>query len=149
MTGVLLDANLSDDDRRAALYSGEIFLDGAAQAAEEYCAFTRDLIEDAFAGTDPERAQDGMPVEQYVDVLTQLKPAFIHHPRSKTFLQAILEERGCDLDQTYFDVPRLRSSTSGGYLTSGIAYAWHPHRDTWYSAPMCQLNFWMPVYPIE
>src|SRR6266568_2835320 len=26
--------------------------------------------------------------------------------------------------------------------------AFHPHRDTWYSAPMCQINWWMPIYPI-
>jgi hypothetical protein len=46
------------------------------------------------------------------------------------------------------DVPRLRSSTSGGYLTTGIAYAFHPHRDTWYSAPACQLNWWLPVFAL-
>jgi hypothetical protein len=62
---------------------------------------------------------------------------------------AILAEFGCDLDQVYFDVPRLRSSTSDQYLTTGIAYAWHPHRDTWYSAPPCQLNWWFPVFPLE
>ena len=40
--------------------------------------------------------------------------------------------------------PSRRTSTCRGcgrlirddYLTSGIAYAFHPHRDTWYSAPM-------------
>jgi ectoine hydroxylase-related dioxygenase (phytanoyl-CoA dioxygenase family) len=48
----------------------------------------------------------------------------------------------------HFDVPRLRTSTSNDYLTTGIAYAFHPHRDTWYSAPPCQLNWWMPVMPI-
>jgi ectoine hydroxylase-related dioxygenase (phytanoyl-CoA dioxygenase family) len=42
----------------------------------------------------------------------------------------------------------MRSSTSHGYLTSGIAYAFHPHRDTWYSAPQTQLNWWLPIYPI-
>ena len=47
---------------------------------------------------------------------------------------------------TYFDVPRLRTSTSDNYLTTGIAYAFHPHRDTWYSAPMMQLNWWLPIY---
>lgn len=26
---------------------------------------------------------------------------------------------------------------------------WHPHRDTWYSAPQCQLNWWIPIYDIE
>ena len=56
---------------------------------------------------------------------------------------------GCDPEVTYFDVPRLRSSTSDAYLTTGIAYAWHPHRDTWYSAPHCQINWWMPVYELS
>jgi ectoine hydroxylase-related dioxygenase (phytanoyl-CoA dioxygenase family) len=43
----------------------------------------------------------------------------------------------------------LRSSTSDGYLTTGIAYAFHAHRDTWYSAPHCQVNWWLPVFPIR
>jgi hypothetical protein len=149
MTSVHHDSGVDDDDRRTALYNGDIFLTSPDAATLGFCEFSRDLIEEAFDGSDPERAQDDMPVEQYAAILSQLKPSFIHHPRSKEFIRTILEQRGCDLDQTYFDVPRLRSSTSGGYLTSGIAYAWHPHRDTWYSAPLSQLNFWMAVYPIE
>jgi hypothetical protein len=65
----------------------------------------------------------------------------------KRLIPQILSELGCDAERTYFDVPRLRTSTSDGYLTTGIAYAFHPHRDTWYSAPLCQINWWMPVYP--
>jgi len=42
----------------------------------------------------------------------------------------------------------MRTSTAQGYLTTGIAYAFHPHRDTWYSAPFYQLNWWLPIYPI-
>jgi ectoine hydroxylase-related dioxygenase (phytanoyl-CoA dioxygenase family) len=45
-------------------------------------------------------------------------------------------------------VPRLRTSTSNDYLTSGISYAFHPHRDTWYSAPFSQINWWIPIYPV-
>jgi hypothetical protein len=56
---------------------------------------------------------------------------------------------GCNLEKTYFDVPKMRSSTSDNYLTTGIAYAWHPHRDTWYSAPMFQINWWIPIFEIE
>jgi hypothetical protein len=44
-------------------------------------------------------------------------------------------------EHVIFDMPRLRSSTSDNYLTTGIAYEWHPHRDTWYSAPQCQINW--------
>ena len=43
----------------------------------------------------------------------------------------------------------MRTATSDNYLTAGIAYAFHMHRDTWYSAPFCQLNWWMPIYDIE
>jgi hypothetical protein len=43
----------------------------------------------------------------------------------------------------------MRTATSDGYLTTGIAYAFHPHRDTWYSAPQCQLNWWIPIFELE
>ncbi len=39
--------------------------------------------------------------------------------------------------------------THGDYLTAGLAYAFHPHRDTWFSAPASQLNWWIPVYDIR
>ncbi len=61
----------------------------------------------------------------------------------------MLRERGCDPNNTYFKVPKLSSSTSDNYLTTGIAYAWHPHRDTWYSGAQCQINWWIPIYPIR
>ena len=66
-----------------------------------------------------------------------LKPAFIHHPESKRHLTAVLEDLGCELEKTYFDVSRMQSSTSSNYLTTGIAYAWHAHRNTVYSALSC------------
>ena len=82
-----------------------------------------------------------MEVGRYADLLGKLKPAFIHHPELKASpLQNVLEEFGCDLEKTYFDVPRMRTATSDGYLTTGIALAWQLHRDTWYSAPACQIN---------
>jgi hypothetical protein len=149
MTAVHHDLLGDDDDRRRAIYDGSILVTSPDETTTAFCRFTRDLVVDAFGGLEPEVAQHQLPVERYAGILGELKPRFIHHPRSKEHIRAILERRGCDLERTYFDVPRLRTSTSGGYLTSGIAYAWHPHRDTWYSAPMAQLNFWMPVYDVE
>jgi hypothetical protein len=113
------------------------------------CDFARELIQEEFGLLDPLTAQYDLPVEQYVAILSRLKPRFIHHPKSKKLLQLILTEHGCDVDKTYFDVPRMRSSTSDNYLTTGIAYAWHPHRDTWYSAPQSQINWWLPIYELD
>jgi hypothetical protein len=146
---IYFDANVSDDVRRNELYDGQLFTYSPTSSSTELVRFARQLIADAFDGLDPETAQYHMPVEQYAARLADLKPKFIHHPTSKELVRGILRELHCDLERTYFDVPRMRTATSDNYLTSGIAYAFHPHRDTWYSAPQCQLNWWIPVFELE
>lgn len=146
---IYYDARVSDETRRQMLYDGQIFVYSPSTSRAAFIDFARSMIEDAFGGLDPRTAQESMPVDTYADLLGKLKPAFIHHPESKRHIQRILEDLGCDLDKSYFDVPRMRTSTSGGYLTTGIAYAWHAHRDTWYSAPASQVNWWMPIYDIQ
>jgi len=149
VTSVIVDPKVTDDERRHAVYSGDMFVHTHSPAIQAFVSFTRGMIEEAFGGCDPETAQYDMGVHEYAAVLSGLKPAFIHHPESKTHLCAILEEHGADPEETYFDVPRLRTSTSDNYLTTGIAYAFHPHRDTWYSAPLMQVNWWLPIYDVN
>jgi hypothetical protein len=149
VASIFLDPAFSDEERRAALYQGDLLVFSPRPSVLALRDFARNMIEDAFSSLDPLRAQYHLPVEDYVAILAKLKPAFIHHPDCKELLRGILSDFGCDMAKTYFDVPRLRSSTSDAFLTSGIAYAFHPHRDTWYSAPQCQLNWWFPVYEIE
>lgn len=148
MTAVFIDEPVSDQERRARLYDGDIFVYSPTVGAKNLIAHAARMIGEAFSGRDPELAQFDMAVEDYAAILAKLKPAFIHHPDSKAFIVQMLDELGCDPDKVHFDVPRLRTSTSNDYLTTGIAYAFHPHRDTWYSAPPCQLNWWMPVMAI-
>ena len=135
--------------QRVQLYAGAIGITSPSATSIAFATYAREMIEEAFGGRDPEHAQFELPVAEFAAILGELNPRFIHHPESKRFLQQLLVERGCDPASTYFDVPRLRSSTSDGYLTTGIAYAWHPHRDTWYSAPLAQLNHWLPVYDVS
>jgi hypothetical protein len=149
MTAIHVDSPLSDDRRRTRLYCGDVFVYSPNRHSNALCEFARSLICEAFEGRNPELAQYDLPVESYARVLAELKPKFIHHPRSKEIIRDMLLAAGCDGEHTYFDVPRLRTATSDGYLSTGIAYAFHPHRDTWYSAPMCQINWWMPVYAVD
>lgn len=149
MHSVYFDSKVSDEVRRQRLYDGQIFLFSPCASTLALIEHAREMIEAAFGNVDPRKAQFHMPVEKYVEICAPLKPAFIHHPKTKLLVKAILEELNCDMDTTYLDVPRLRMVTSDGYLTSGVGYAHHPHRDTWYSAPMSQLNWWMPIYDIE
>src|ERR1017187_83657 len=145
---LFFDSQMDDAKRREELYRGSVFVYSPSPSAIKLCAFARELIEKDFYPRDPRKIHDNMPVERCVEILADLKPRFIHHARSKELIQGLLAERGCDLEKTYFDVPRLRTAFPSDYLASGIAYAFHPHRDTWYSAPFSQLNWWMPVYEI-
>lgn len=149
MGSVYFDPQMSDDERRQHLYAGDIFILSPSEGTRDLIALARKMLEDAFAPLDPRRVQDKMTAEEVAAVLAQLKPKFIHHPECKRLIPQIMRENGIDLDKLYFDVPRLRSAYPSHFLSSGIAYAFHPHRDTWYSAPMCQLNWWLPIYPLE
>lgn len=149
MSTIYVDAPFSDDVRRQCIYNGALLVQSPLPSTLAFCEFARELIHEAFGDLEPRKAQYSLPVEEYAAILGRLKPHFIHHPRSKGYLKAILEEMGCDPSKTFFEVPKMRSSTSDDYLTAGIAYAWHPHRDTWYSAPACQINWWMPIFEIE
>ena len=145
---ILFDSDITDAQRREMLFQGVLFVYSPNQASLTLCEFAKELIKEHFQGMDPLTAQHEMDVDEYAAILGKLKPTFIHHPESKRLVRRLLESHGVDTELTYCDVPKMRSSTSNGYLTTGIAYAWHPHRDTWYSAPMAQINWWTPIYPI-
>jgi hypothetical protein len=149
MHSIYYDSNAPDEVRRQRLYEGQLFVYSPRPSMLKLINHARSMIEEKFGSVDPRKAQYSMPVEKYVEICTPLKPGFIHHPETKKILQEVVAEYGCDLEKTYIDVPRLRMVTSDGYLTSGVGYAHHPHRDTWYSAPMMQINWWVPIYDIE
>jgi hypothetical protein len=149
MLTIHYDPEFSDDERRDKLYGGDLIVYTPRTVTVEFAAFARALCEAAFGSLDPQQAQHSLAVEDYAAILSELKPRFIHHETSADFVRQIVREFGCNPEQSFYDVPRLRTSTSDDYLTSGIAFAWHPHRDTWYSAPPCQINWWMPVWPVR
>ncbi len=148
MNTIFLDAPIDDNKRRELLYRGQLLVYSPTPSSLKLVNFARKMAEEALQPYEPETAQYHLPVERYAGILAELKPKFIHHPISKECIQGIFRELGVDSHKTFFDVPRMRTSTSDDYLKTGIAYAFHPHRDTWYSAPMCQINWWMPIYPI-
>jgi hypothetical protein len=149
MHTVYVDPRLTDEERLEHLYTGQLVVYTPRASTLALCDFAREMITEAFAPYDPLDAQYDIPVEEWVARFAPVKPAFIHHPQTRLLLRDVLVDVGCDPDQTYVDVPRLRGVTSDGYLTSGVGFAHHPHRDTWYSAPMAQLNWWLPIFSFE
>jgi hypothetical protein len=148
MTVVYFDSPMPDDERREKLFGGDIFVFSPTAQSRALVEFARTMSEDAFAPHFPPDAQHHMEGRAYVDVLAGLKPTFINHARSKELVAGVMGDLGVSLEDTYFDVPRLRSMTSE-FLNAGLTLQFETHRDTWFSAPFCQVNWWMPVYDVE
>lgn len=146
---IYFDSDLDDAARRQRIYDGHIFVYSPRTSTAALCGLARELTDAAFAPLAPEQAQYALPVERFVEIMAALKPRFIHHPNTRPLMLDVLRDLGFDLAKTYLDVPRMRVATSDGYLSAGVAYVLHPHRDIWYGSPPCQLNWWLPVYAFE
>ncbi|MBD2744104.1 hypothetical protein [Coleofasciculus sp. FACHB-1120] len=149
MNTIFFDSDAKDEMRRKHVFNGQIFVFSPRPSSIALCDLARELTQEAFGSLDPREAQFSLPVEKFVEIVAPLKPRFIHHPKSKQLIQELLEDMGCEMDKTYFDVPRMRVVCHGTYLNAGVGYPLHPHRDTWYAAPLCQMNWWLPLYDYE
>jgi len=146
---IYFDSTMNDRERRRRLAAGDVFIFSPRPSTTKLTEHARQLIEDAFAPLEPQQAQHSLPLEKFIEIVGPLKPRFIHHPTTQKLVLELLADFGSELEQTYFDVPRMRVATSDNYLNAGVAYVLHPHRDIWYSSPPCQLNWWLPVFPFE
>jgi len=145
---VRLNPALTNDELRAKLFDGEFILLSPTKPLQALVAHARGMISGAFSDQDPCSVQHRIPVEEFIQRAGPLKSRFTNDPKTKELIRDILVESGCDLNSTYFDVPRLRVVSSDGYLVSGVGYAYKAHRDTWYSSPRAQLNWWLPVFDL-
>ncbi len=145
MCTIFFDSQHTTSVRRSNIFRGDIYVFSPRSTTRVFVDFARELAEEAFAPYDPCDAQHRMPAEEYAQILSKLKPRFMHDPKVKEQMRAIFAEFGEDPQQTYFDVPRMRTMTHGDYLRTGIALAVPPHRDTWYAGHQSQLNWWFPV----
>lgn len=146
---VHIDPRVSNSDLRGLLYRGDLVVLTSLAPLQEFVAFVRAQLDELFAPHDPRQAHLHYSPAELARMLGVWKPAFIHHPRSKELLKAVVTTAGFDPDETMYDVPKPRTAYPQGHLTTGIAFAFPWHRDTWYSAPLSQINWWFPVYDIR
>lgn len=135
MATVHLDPTFDDAERRERLYAGDVVVYTRLPEIAAFAEFTRGLITDVFAPHDPEQVHAHRSTDELADTLVDFKPAFIHHPESAAHVRRITTAVGCAPEQIYADVPKLRTAFPEGGLSTGIAYAFQPHRDTWYAPP--------------
>jgi hypothetical protein len=146
---VYVDPAVSGDELRGSLYMGNLIVLTRLPAVSALAAHYRDRLEALFAPHDPEFAHEHFSPAEIAELLGPWKPHFIHDPLSKKLVREIVEQAGCDPKQTHYDVPKPRTSFPSDHLTTGIAFAFPWHRDSWYGAPAQQINWWLPAFPVR
>lgn len=149
MTALLVDGTHDASELRRALYAGDLVLRTNVDAVFELVDFARGQLTALFDPYPAEEVHLHLTPEAVAALLATWKPSFIHHQHSKTLVRKIIEEVGFPPDRTHFDVPKPRTAFPVGHLSTGIAFAFPWHRDTWYGAPPQQINWWLPVFDVR
>lgn len=119
MNTIYFDAKATDDTRRQKLYSGQIFVFSPLPSAIALGQLARDLIESRFGSPLPPTVEAGLPIEDFLAGESALRQNIMDHPQVKQQVRSLLQEIGCDLSKTYFDLPQLRIVPYRGYLPNG------------------------------
>ncbi len=148
MVNVHIDPSFDDEERRRRLFDGDVVIYTHVPEVATFVEFTRNMITEVFAPHEPTAVHESRTPEELAESLIDFKPRFIHHPESIEHVRHIATALGASPESIYADVPKLRTAFPQGGLSTGIAYAFQAHRDTWYSAPLQQINWWLPVWPV-
>ena len=103
MNIIRFNPKIDDDKRRQLLFDGDFILYSKTEALKNLVAFAGTLIEEAY-GDQPEKAQFGMDVADFIKQASALKTKFTNHATTKELIKALLAETKCDETKTYFDV---------------------------------------------
>ena len=90
MTNIFVDPPRHDKVSLDRIYDGNIIILSPTPETLTLVEHTRGMIEDAFAPVDPQRAHQHLAVERCVEILSVLKPTYIHHSHTNEVIQSVL-----------------------------------------------------------
>ena len=147
MAGELVDGELPLD--RGRVFRGGLLVFRGLPAMVGLAARARAMAEAAFDPFPPQLAQDSFGPEDYLARAAALRRSFMHDGEARAAFRAVLESIGLDPAATFADRLILRLQPSGDTHSGRRVRDLPPHRDTWGSNLMAQINLWGPVFPLD
>lgn len=147
MAGELVDGEPPLD--RGRVFRGGLLVFRGLPAMVELAARARAAAEAAFDPFPPPLAQDSFGPEDYLARAAALRRSFMHDGEARTAFRAVIESIGLDPAATFADRLILRLQPSGDTHSGRRVRDLPPHRDTWGSNLMAQINLWGPVFPLD
>ena len=125
---------------RGRLYRGELPVFRGLPAMLGLVARARAMAEAAFAPHPPPLAQESLDPEDFLARAAALRRSFMHDGEARAAFRAVLESLGLDPVSTFADRLILRLQPSGDTHSGRRVRDLPPHRDTWGSNLMSQIN---------
>lgn len=142
----LADAEVPEPERRRLLFAGDLFVYSPRPSSRAIAAATQELLEELL-GPDAIWAQQHMSEDEFKSRFASIAQKLSHV--LPEVASALVTDFGCDAGTTYVGAPSIAATTGMGFIAHGLGVRQHPHRDTWYAASPCQLNWWMPLYDLD
>jgi hypothetical protein len=143
-----MEEELPDDARRASLFDGNLIVYGPRQATLALADLAHSVIEQML-GANPHWAQQRMSETEFSVLFQGAERNFNRRPAALELVSQVVVALHGNAETTYISPPSLTAVTGHGFLPHGLGDAQHPHRDTWFAAPRCQVNWWIPLYDLD
>lgn len=134
---------------RERVFRGGLLVFRGLPAMVELAARGRAMAEAAFEPFPPPLAQDSLGPKDFLARAAVLRRSFLHDGEARTAFRAVIESLGLDSAATFADRLILRLQPSGAAHSGRRVRDLPPHRDTWGSNLMAQINLWGPVFPLD
>ena len=139
---------ITDQARGPRIFTGELIVHHALSAVGSLIARADTMIRAAFAPHDPLAAHQHLAPAAYADIAEGLIAAFEKDADVRACYAAVLSAAGVDPGWVFWDRLRLRVQPPGESHMSRRVMNLTPHRDTWGSNVLSQINWWAPIYPV-
>ena len=134
---------------RGRLYRGELLVFRGLPAMLRLVERAHAMAEAAFAPHSPPLAQNALDPEDFLARAVALRRSFMRDGEARAAFRAVIESLGLDPASTFADRLILRLQPSGDTHSGRRVRDLPPHRDTWGSNLMSQINLWGPVFPLD
>ena len=143
-----LTTEIADIDRRASIFDGDLVVYGPRLSTLALADLAHTIVEQML-GDNPQWAQQRLSETEFTTLFRAAARNFSRQRRSMEVVSRLVEDFGCDPAATFIGQVSLSATTGHGFLPHGIGTPQHPHRDTWFAASPCQINWRCPLYTLD
>lgn len=140
----------SDDELRAQLYEGELFILPATTESIALVDEVQSLIDGAFVDLeDARKAHLHLSGDAFFERAGELRRKIYKESHFHGLIAELVSAVGFADGRTGIDPARLRVVTPGGHENPAAAAMYYGHRDTWYANPQAMLTWWIPLHDVD